>query len=236
MNVLSRKLLLAGPLPEEDLAVVEGLVANPRTVQARTDIIDRGDPTSNVHLVLEGIACRYKLLPDGRRSIMALLLPGDFCDLNVAILGHMDHAIGTLTACTIVDIPREAIDEIVEKHPPLTRALWWCTLVDEAVLREWLVNMGRRRADRQLAHFLCEIHLRLEAVGRRDGFHLSLTQEMIADLLGITTVHAQRIMAGLRQDGLIAIEDRKITVPDIEALRDFAEFEDDYLHLNGSAG
>lgn len=143
----------------------------------------------------------------------------------------MDHSIGTLTPCRLVDIPRSDIEELLNHHPRIARAMWWATLVDEAVLREWLVNMGKRRSDRQMAHLICEIYVRLRSVGRSEDFRLPLTQEQLADTLGITPVHAQRIVATLKQDNLISVEDRAITVPDIGALCAFSGFDPDYLHL-----
>lgn len=234
-NVLARKLSNAGFLQDSDLARLDRLIANHRRYPARTDIIGHGDAPSEVHLVLEGFACRYKMLPDGSRSIMALLVPGDFCDLHVAILGRMDHSIGALTDCQIVDIPRAEIEDVLNHHPKLARAMWWATLVDEAVLREWLVNMGKRRSDRQMAHLICEIYLRLRSVGLAEDFRLPLTQEQLADTLGITPVHAQRVVATLKQEHLIVMEDRAITVPDIGALCAFSDFDSDYLHLNDSS-
>lgn len=233
-NVLARKLSNAGTLEESDLIRLEKLTATCRQLSPKTDIIGQGDAPDRVHLVMDGVACRYKLLPDGSRSIMALLLPGDFCDLHVAILGQMDHNIGTLTQCDLVDIPRSDIEELLNNYPRIARALWWATLVDEAVLREWLVNMGKRRSDRQMAHLICEVYLRLKSVGRSEDFHLPLTQEQLADTLGITPVHAQRIVATLKQDNLISMAGRAITVPDIHALCAFSGFDPDYLHLKNT--
>ncbi len=143
--------------------------------------------------MLEGFAYRYKLLPDGKRSIFAYLVPGDFCDLNIFILKAMDHSIATLSACTMVDIPRPRILELLER-PAIARALWWATLVDEATLREWLVNMGRRDAETSIAHLFCEMHLRLKSIGLADGgeFRLPITQNELADTVGLSAVHVNR--------------------------------------------
>ncbi|MFD1881154.1 Crp/Fnr family transcriptional regulator [Paracoccus pacificus] len=207
------------------------IIRDPVTLPARQDIIRQGDDPENVHLILEGIACRFKMMPDGGRSIMALLIPGDFCDLDVAILPVMDHSIGTLTACVMVDIPRKQIKELLEHHSRIARTLRWATLVDEAVLREWLVSMGQRRADKQMAHLFCELFTRFQAVGLAEPFLLPLTQEQLADTLGITPVHAQRVLASLRSRNMIALEGRAITIIDLDRLMAFAEFNPDYLHL-----
>jgi CRP-like cAMP-binding protein len=159
-DTLTRKLEGYELLSDRDRTVLSGLTAKIRSVGARVDLIQEGDPPDYVHLILDGFACRYKVLADGQRQIMAFLVPGDFCDLNVFILDHMDHSIGTLSKCSVVDIPRHAIDDITANHPHITRALWWCTLVDEAVLREWLVNIGSRPANQRIAHLFCELFLR----------------------------------------------------------------------------
>src|SRR5262249_40187500 len=153
-------------LDREDRAKLLALTSRTRRVGAREDLIRENERPGDVLLVLEGFACRYKVLDDGSRSIMAFMVPGDFCDLHVGILGQMDHSISTLTPCTVAEIPTAAFDELAVQHSRIAHALWWATLVDTAVLREWLVNMGRRTADRQLGHLLCELLVRLQMVGR----------------------------------------------------------------------
>jgi len=182
---------------------------------------------------MEGFAYRYKIVEDGRRQIMAFLIPGDFCDLHVAILGRMDHNIGTAGGCSVVEIPRATIDELTANHPRITRALWWATLADEGTLREWLVNMGQREADKQMAHLFCELLVRLQVVGcaSRDSFAFPISQADLADTLGITTVHVNRVLRELRGRGLIQWKSRRIFIPDVERLKDFSEFNPNYLHL-----
>ena len=164
-NPLILKLDQAGVLDDADRAILQGISSQTRRIEGHHDLIRQGERPENVLLVMDGWACRYKILPDGKRQIMAFLVPGDFCDLHVAILGEMDHTIGTAWGCTVVDIPRAVIDDITTNHPRITRALWWATLVDEGTLREWLVNMGQREADRQMAHLFCELLVRLQVVG-----------------------------------------------------------------------
>ncbi len=230
-NVFARKLRNAGPLMPEDMERLSHVVSDPFVVSAREDLIHHGANPEFVHLVLRGMACRYKILPDGGRAIVALMLPGDICDLNIAILGHMDHSIGTLTDCEIVRIPRSTIEDLLDNYPRIRRALFWATLVDEAILRQWLVNMGRRRADHQMAHLFCELHMRLQAVGQLHDSFMPLTQEELGDILGISSVHAQRVVSSLRHSGLINVQASRVSVMDFDALSTFAGFEEDYLHL-----
>jgi CRP-like cAMP-binding protein len=226
------KLEYGARLTDADRAILQDLSGRTRRIAPGADITSEDDRPEAVHLVMEGFACRYKLLPNGRRQIMAFLVPGDFCDLHVAILGQMDHSIRTAWGCTVVDIPRSAVDRLAE-NPRITRALWWATLVDEGTLREWLVNMGQRGADKQMAHLFCELLVRLQTVGRasEDGFDLPITQTDLADTLGISAVHANRVLQELRGQNLLVWKSKRVHIPDVARLKAFAEFNPNYLHL-----
>jgi CRP-like cAMP-binding protein len=163
-NYFSRKLQNFNHLDQADLDFLDALVVNPRAVSADTDLISEGDAPSDVHLVIDGFACRYKILKDGQRQIMAYLVPGDICDLHVFLLDHMDHSLGTLSDCLIVDFPRPTVLEMLER-PAISKALLLSTMVDEGTLREWLVNIGQRHAEPRIAHLLCELLARLRSVG-----------------------------------------------------------------------
>ncbi|MCJ2087178.1 Crp/Fnr family transcriptional regulator [Methylobacterium sp. E-005] len=233
-NPLIMKLEYGARLTDEDRAVLHDLTRRTRRVARRMDISPEGERPENVHLVVEGFACRYKTLADGRRQIMAFLVPGDFCDLHVAILGEMDHSIGTSWGCTIVDIPRSVIEHLTAHHPRITRALWWATLVDEGTLRAWLVNMGQRAADRQMAHLVCELLVRLRVVGlvSEDSFEFPMTQDDLGDALGISSVHVNRVLQDLRGQGLLEWRRKRMRIPNAARLMAFAEFDPKYLHLN----
>jgi CRP-like cAMP-binding protein len=228
------KLARGADLSQADKSRLEQAMFKVRELPARVDVIGEGDRPEDVHIVLEGFAFRYKVLPDGSRQIMALLVPGDFCDLHVAILGAMDHSIGTLSACRMAFVSSAEIAKITDDEGgPLNRALWWATLVDEGILREWMVGMGRRQADKQIAHLFCELLHRLRVVGLADGnrFDFPVSQEALADIVGMSTVHVNRVLQQLRQDGLITLEDRVLTVLDEERLAAFGDFNPNYLHL-----
>jgi CRP-like cAMP-binding protein len=233
LNPLVRKLQHAGELSSSDREALHTACSDVRRFEARIDIISEGDTPGDVHVVLEGFACRYKLLPDGGRQIMAWLVPGDFCDLHVAVLGYMDHAIATLSASSIAYVPRAKIEVLLTTSAELSRALWWATLVDEGVLREWLANMGRRPADKQVAHLFCELLLRLRAVDMAgdDTMDLPLTQVELADTVGLSSVHVNRVIQQLRDQGLISWRGKVLKVEDVAGLRAFADFDPNYLHL-----
>lgn len=231
-----KKLRHGAALTADDEATLVGGLRNVQSFAADRDIVRDGEQSDDVRLVLEGVACRYKLLPNGARSILAFLMPGDFCDLHVAILGRMDHAISALTACRIANIPRTTIEAWTEHHPRINRALWWATLVDEAILRAWLANVGARRGDERLAHLLCELRIRLETVGLAHGnsYHLPLTQQHLADTLGLSIVHVNRVLRQLREAGLVSFRSGRVTISNLDELTRLAGFDPGYLHLQGS--
>jgi len=232
-NPLIAKLEHGAKLSDEDRWILDKLTAKTRRVGPHQDTIREGDAPDDVHLIMDGFACRYQILPDGKRHIMAYLVPGDICDFHVAILGKMDHNIGTLTPCTLVEISHETIHDISTKHPNLNRAFWWGTLVDEGILREWLVSLGRRSADQRIAHLFCELLIRLQTVGlaNHNSFEMPLTQEELADTLGLSNVHVNRMVMELREKGLITTSGRRLTVHDVARLQEFAQFSPNYLHL-----
>jgi CRP-like cAMP-binding protein len=228
------KLSYGAALSAEDCAELRSIAAVTRAVDGGIDLISVTEKPRNVHLVLDGLACRYKMLEDGRRSIMALLVPGDFCDMHVAILGSMDHSIATLTHCTVVEIGPDKIHDLIRNFPDIIRAMWWATLVDEATLREWIVNNSHRSARKRIAHLFCELYTRMKTVGGViDGtFRLALTQAVLADILGLSLVHVNRMIQQLRHEGLLAVQGAQITIPDFPALGEMAGFDSTYLHLS----
>lgn len=237
-NMLVRKLLNVADLDSEQRSEIDQLCRHVRTVEARRDLIREGEVPDFLHLILEGWAARYKVLPDGSRQIIALLIPGDFCDLHVNVLARMDHGIVTLSSCRVAFIENGRVEDLISKDPRLARAFWWATLVDEAVLREWVVNNGRRNAHQRVAHLLCEMHVRMDMVGLARGGWLSLplTQEQLSDATGMTPVHVNRTLQRLRSEDLIEIGKGQLTILDMQKLRDIAGFDPDYLHLRRQKG
>jgi len=233
MNPLIRKLSNYADLSEGDRIVLERLAQKPQQFPAHTDLIREGDPTDGLCLILTGWACRYKGLPDGERQIMAYFIPGDLCDQRIFILKRMDHSIGTITSATVAVIPAETVIDLTDQHPRLARALWWSTLVDEAITREWVVNVGQRNALARVAHLICEMFVRVRAVGLVEGlsFGFPVTQTELADTVGLTLVHTNRMLRDLRAAGLIAWKGKRLTILDLERLANLSMFNPNYLHL-----
>jgi CRP-like cAMP-binding protein len=231
-NPLIAKLSRGCPLSEDDQRLLAQATARPRRVYARQVLVREGERNSFVRLVLDGFAYRFVTLPSGVGRIVAVLMPGDLCDLHAPILGTMDHSIATLTDCLIVDLPPETI-EALTREPRIQRALWWSNLVDESILRAWLINISGRQALERLAHFLLEWHIRLKTIGRSlDGrCAFPLTQEELAQTLGMSNVHVNRTLQQLRKKGLVTVHRGVLTVLDEDKLTRLASFDPTYLHL-----
>lgn len=221
-------------LSTDDRAALAELSRNFKYVDARRDLISEGDKPRHVHLVLDGWACRYKTLPDGKRQIVSLFVPGDFCDVNVYILKEMDHSIAAITRLKVAMITPDEMNVLTTDRPRITQALWWHELVTAAVQREWTVNLGQRSAYARLAHLLIELYLRLQTVGRASHGRCDfpLTQNDLADATGLTAVHVNRTLQELRRDGLIELERRQLRILDLERMMDVAMFNANYLHLD----
>lgn len=204
-----------------------------QSFRARDDLVREGEDPRFVRLVVEGWACRYKYLEDGRRQVLGLLVPGDICDLNVFVLREMDHFIGAVTPLTVAQISREVFDEVTLAQPRLMQALWWESLVAVAIQREWLVNLGQRSAYERITHLLCECYLRMRAAGLSRGLscEFPITQTMIADITGLSTVHVSRTFQTVRDEGLMEIRDRVLTIHDLEAAMSACLYNPGYLHL-----
>jgi CRP-like cAMP-binding protein len=232
---LIRKLEQFAKLSDEDRQVLEHAARDVKVIGPRQDIITEGDQPDDIHLILDGWAARYKVIPNGDRAIMAYLIPGDLCDIHVTLLSQMDHSIAALSTCRVAFIPRQTMDQIMRRDGQLGRAIWWSTLVDEAILREWLVNMAHRPADKRLAHFVCEMLLRFKAVGLTDddSFELPLTQEELGDTMGLSTVHVNRTLQELRAQGLITSKGKRLIVNDVDRLFEFSDYNPNYLHQVG---
>lgn len=219
-----------------DQAERNGLLALPaqlRHIPGRSPALAGKLTENHVHVLEDGFACRYRDLSDGRRQILSLLVPGDILDLRQFILGGAVPSLAALSQLSVRAIPNANLFKLLETSPRITRALWSTTLVEESISREWLVSVGKRSAIERVAHLLCEIYLRLAAVGRSDGsrFPLPLTQSELADVLGLSTVHVNRTLQELRKSGLIAFQSGTVELYNFDALAELALFAPGYLHL-----
>lgn len=238
MNKLTARLALRleryAPLQAEDRQTLESEALTVRRFVARDNLAREGTPVERIFVVVDGFACRYKLLPDGRRQITAYLLPGDLCDVRTFALPYMDHSIAALSTVQAVTLTPDAVQRL-EAHPGLAQALARNSLVHQSIAREWLVSIGHRTAFERLSHLLCELFERLQAVGLAHGStcEIPLTQTEIADTLGLSSVHVNRTLMELRRSGLLSFQSKQLIVHDYPRLRSVAGFDPQYLYLSG---
>ncbi|ODT32157.1 MAG: Crp/Fnr family transcriptional regulator [Kaistia sp. SCN 65-12] len=220
-------------LSEKEKAELFALFSGERHFKAGEEIVREGARPRVSLLLTEGLAARFKVLEDGGRQIAALHVPGDFLDLHGFLLKVLAHGVLALSDCTLALVEHEALRKLTETSPHLARLLWLDTLIDASVHREWLVGMGRRKAIGQLAHLMCELYVRLKLVDRTDGmsFRLPVTQNELADVLGLSIVHVNRTLRSLRRRGVIRWEGERIHIDDWDGLAAIAEFDPVYLSL-----
>jgi CRP-like cAMP-binding protein len=201
------------------------------------DILREGDQVNEIHLVLSGLAARYKDLPDGSRQIMAFLVPGDLCDVEVFVLEAMDHSIYAVTETLCALVKTDVVVELLTEMSGLTRALWWSTMTDSAVLRERIIDHGRRDARERIAHLFYEMLIRFRVVGETtdDYFRFPVSQDELADATGLTAVHVSRTLRQLRDEGLIEFKNKILKITDPARLKKVARFNPNYLHLTRTA-
>lgn len=231
---LLRQLELHAKLPEEDRRLILDLPYRLRRADPGSYLVREGDVPSHCTVLVTGYAYRQKVTGDGSRQIIAVCIPGDAIDLQNMFLDVSDHAVQMLTQGRVADVPREALQSLVLNRPAIGTAIIQLTLVEASILREWVVNVGRRDARQRIAHILCEFAVRLEARGLTTdhGFELPMTQEQLADATGLTSVHVNRVLKSLEGDGLITRQRRHIHFDDWRALQDAGDFSRRYLHVS----
>jgi CRP-like cAMP-binding protein len=230
---LLQALELRDTLTAEEREVILNAPSREMDFQAGQDIVKEDARPQESSLIISGLAARSKVLAGGGRQFTALHVPGDFVDLHSLLLKKMDHAVLALTPTRVARVAHSTLRQITVDFPHLARLLWLTTLVDGAIHREWILSMGRRQAPARLAHLICELFIRLKAVDKVDGlsFPLPLTQTQMGDVLGVSSVHMNRILQELRRDGLIKWQGQTVTIKDWERLQSFAEFDAAYLSL-----
>lgn len=233
IDPLIRKLEQFAPLSSEARAALEAMPSRLHEYGKAEAIVEQGTSPDESALVVTGCVFRYKRTSDGGRQIVALHIPGDFVDLHSYVLKPMDHSVAAIVPSIIARVPHAKITEILAHHPHLTRNLMWDMALDAAIGREWMVAMGRRRAPKQIAHLFCEMYFRMRRVGlvKEGSFEFALTQQDIGDLCGLSTVHVNRSIQGLRAKSLIAMDKSAVTILALDELIALAGFDAAYLHL-----
>ena len=235
-DLLIRKFESIAPLSEADRQGLRSISGLMRQLRAYEDVVREGDRPDTVCMIVDGFACRYKILADGKRQIISFHIPGDTPDILSLFLKTMDHNLCALAPTTIAHAPHQVMFDLFARYPSLVQLFWRDTLIDAAIFREWMVGLGRLEAYPRLAHVLCELMTRMKAVGKAHGntCPFPLTQAEIGDALGMSTVHVNRTLQELRADKLISLQSGVLHILDWEGLERACDFDPSYLHLAGS--
>lgn len=237
-NAVVRKLSRYLDMTDGERAAVESWCQTPSKYRARQFLVKEGDRPDNVRMLLTGWACGFVDTKGGKRQIVGLLLPGDICDGHASLLRRADHNVALLTDASVASVSPQRLARTTADHPRLAQALWWSSQLDEGITRHWLVNVGRRDAVSRTAHLLCELWVRAQMIGLIPAGQLivPLTQQDLADALGMTSVHMNRVIRVLREAKLITFCNRELTLTNFDALARRAEFDPTYLQLERRPG
>lgn len=231
-NPVIARLTRLGSIGADGLALLESLTRNHRIQSSDQILFSEGANCDHVCFLIEGIACRYTMLPNGSRQILGYILPGDMCDLESLTIGALDHSVSLLTKALVAKVARTKMLGVLSEMPSLGQALDVAAMIEKAVLRQWLLNVGQRNASERLSHLLCEFAFRMEDIGYVDpdgSMPFEINQVALADTLGMTNVHVNRILKELRAANLIVLRKRRLTIVDSVKLTAIAEFEPRYL-------
>lgn len=230
---LYARLAARDELSAKERDALRSIAGPPRVISAGSDMIIEGSRATRSTLVTDGYCTRYRMMEGGERQITSIHVAGDFVDLHSFLLKVMDHSVSALSNCTVVHFEHSDLETITRQYPHLTRLLWLSTLLDTAIHREWIVGLGRLSAFARLAHLICELYIRLKVIGAADdsGFVLPITQVELADALGISSVHVNRVLQEMRDEQLVVWKGARVDIVNWEKLSEAAEFDTRYLHL-----
>jgi CRP-like cAMP-binding protein len=229
---LVRRLRTSEAIADEDIAIIRALPVAVKDYPAERPVVRDGQRATECCLIIEGFCVRSKTLSDGKRQILSIHIAGEIPDLMSLFLHVMDHDLSTLTPSRLGFINHETLRQLHRRRPNVAEMFWRDTLIDAAMFREWIVNVGQRPAPARLAHVIMELRERLRVIGRVEDnrFEMPMTQEQIGEALGITSVHANRVIRQLREDGIVELQRGRVTVLDENKFRGLADFDNRYLH------
>jgi CRP-like cAMP-binding protein len=228
-----RKIRARDEITAAEEEAIRTCVTEIRDISTNSRIIRANEPLEVSTILLDGLACRYKDLRNGERQITELHVAGDYMDLHSFTLKRLDHDVLALTPCRIAITPHDRLRKITEDFPHLTRVYWFATNLDAAIHREWVLSLGRRPAAARIAHLFCELYIRLGISGLTEklSYALNLTQAELAECLGLTAVHVNRMLRELREQGLVTFREARVSILNWEGLQHAGEFDPSYLYL-----
>jgi CRP-like cAMP-binding protein len=231
VNPFTRKLAQLAPLSAADLAVIDGLQAPVRAVARHRELIRSGRRYDGLLILIEGVAIRTRVFHDGRRQILNIAIPGDIIGFPACFFETALYSVTALTKAQVAAVPFARLLGLFEEHPRIAATIFWSFACEAAIYAEHLIDVGRRSSIERIGHFLLELLIRLQAVGLADesSYHLPLTQELIADALGLSIQHVNRTLRQLREEGFLAIEGHAVQIRNVDGLAALAEFDRAYL-------
>ena len=222
-------------LSREEQRALEEAVSSKRSVAAGSYLLSEGETINSLFLIIKGWAYRFMVTTNRSIQIPNLLVSGDIANLNSLMPARNNFGIRTLSETTFVTLELNTVSALAAQHFGIARTLARLAFIENSVLGKWALCVGHRPARERLAHLLCELSARLDAEdGNTSSFAFPLTQEQIANVLGLTSIHVNRILRWLCKEGLVAIENRMIALSDVARLRQIGEFDPSYLHLESS--
>jgi len=227
IETMIRKLRQHSELSNEDVEALRSIIAPAKNLPEDTPIVHDGDISTHCCVILSGFAYRSKVSEDGRRQILSFHIAGDIPDLQGLALKRMDHDLTTLSKAQVGFIDHDQLERILSTRPALARALWRESLVDAALFRQWIVNLGTRSASGRMAYLIAELRQRLGAMGMvaNEQFEFPITQSKLADALGLSVVHVNRILQAFRTQGILDFKRRIVTLGDLEKIAELGGFD-----------
>lgn len=219
--------------PGERVVWEASLARNAREYAKGIDVAREGERPAALRIVLSGWAQKYKQLPDGRRQILALVLPGQPCDLDLFTVMRTDHSLSAVRRLTVAEIGRQEAGALLRQCPNLAQLLCWGEIVTAAIQREWTINIGQRNAIERVAQLMCEIFARQQGIPASGGGECDFlfTQGQLAEATGLTQVHVNRTVQELRRRCSVELRNLRLFIPDFAELAGIAAFNANYLHL-----
>ncbi|MBL4927785.1 Crp/Fnr family transcriptional regulator [Fuscibacter oryzae] len=231
----ARKLAAFVRLSQSDLSVMSEIYQRRRRFSVGVDMIHQGQSGQSAFVLASGWACSYKILPGGTRQIVDFQIPGDFLGLRSVLFRTADHNVEPITPVQASEVTQHDLLDAFARTPRLATAVLWAASRDEAMVVEHLVDLGRRSAAERMAHFMLEMgaRLRLVGIGDRTGYACPLSQYLLADALGLSAVHVNRVLRELRESGLLTFQKGRVVFDDHDALVELAGFDRAYLDHDG---
>lgn len=233
IELFIRKLRARHDLSREEEGALRSMRWFERRFERHQVMVRFGELVDHSMLLLDGFVIRSKVAPDGARQIVEISVPGDFVDLHGFILKRLEHEISAAGRCEIATVPHSELKRVCDEMPRLSRVLWFQTLIDASIHREWMLVLGKKRGRARIAQFFCEMQARLKTVGiaGSDRFQLPFSQQELADITGMTVVHANRSLKELRDAGLVSFRNGQVELHDLAGLKRSAQFDDSYLYF-----